>query len=49
MDDGLIDYTNLVWIKWSFDVLIGIFERVILHTNLDETEVIGFQTGTIAG
>ena len=31
---GLIDSTNTVWLKWVFDILIGIFEWFGIRTSM---------------
>ena len=48
-DYGLVDSTNLVWLYWAFDVLIGLFELVGLQTNVTKTVAMVCQLGTIAG
>ena len=48
-DDGLLDYTNLVWLQWIFDMLIGLFEQVGLMNNLANTVAMACQPGAITG
>ena len=31
---GLIESTNMVWLQWVFDILIGLFERFGIRTNM---------------
>ena len=48
-DDGIIASTNLLWLQWSFDVLIGLFERFVLQTNMARTVEMVCQPGKISG
>ena len=38
-----------MWINWSFDVLIGLFERFVLQTNMAKTVEVVCQPGNISG
>ena len=38
-----------MWLKWAFDVPIGIFEWFVLHTNMDNTVEILCKNGPISG
>ncbi len=38
VDDGLIASHDPVWLQESFDVLIGLFERIGLFTNVAKTK-----------
>ena len=49
VNDGLIYSTKPVWIQWEFDFLIGIFERVILDTNVDKMVATVCQPRPISG
>ena len=48
-DNGLISYTNPVWFQWVLGVLIILFERVRLRTNIAKTVAMVCQPGPIAG
>ena len=48
-ENGLIASTNPVWLHWEFDVLIGIFERVGIRTNVAKTVEMVCQPGPISG
>ena len=40
---GLIDSTNMVWLKWVFDILIGLFERFGIINNMEKmVTIVGF-------
>ena len=47
--DGLIASTNMVWLQWGFDVLIGLFEWVRIMNNVAKTFEMVCQPWTIAG
>ena len=38
-ENGLVESSNSVWIQWSLDMMISLFERVNLHTNVAKTVV----------
>ena len=33
-DGGLVASTNLVWLQWPFDIIIGLFERAGMQINM---------------
>ena len=33
-DDGMVAPSDPHWLQWAFNVLVGLFERVVLHTNV---------------
>ena len=39
VDDGLIASRDPVWLQESFDILVGLFERIGLFTNAAKTKV----------
>ena len=45
VDDGLIASRDPVWLQESFDILVGLFERIGLFTNAAKTKVIAFLEG----
>ena len=45
--DGLIASRNLVWLHWGFNILIKIFKRVGIRTNLAKVVVMVCQLGPI--
>ena len=48
-DDGLVESINTVWLQWSFDMMIAIFDQVGLWTNVEKTSKMVYQTGPITG
>ena len=36
-DDGMVASSNPRWLKWAFNALVGLFERVRLQTNVGKT------------
>ena len=48
-DDGLIVSTEMMYIQWEFDVIIGLSDWVILYTNVAKTVEIMCQPGLISG
>ncbi len=46
-DDGLIASRDPVWLQESFDILIGLFERIGLFTNASKTKVMVCTPGQI--
>ena len=44
---GFIDSTNLVWLQWVFDILIGIFERFAIINNMEKMVTMVCQPGPI--
>ena len=36
-NDGIVASIDLGWIQSAFDTLKGIFDRVVLHTNIHKT------------
>jgi hypothetical protein len=40
VDDGLIASQDPVWLQESFNILIGLFERIGLFTNANKTKAI---------
>ena len=36
-DDGMVVSSNPRWLQWGFNALVGLFDRVGLHTNLGKT------------
>ena len=44
---GLIDSTNTMWLKWVFDILIGLFERFGIINNMEKMVKMVCQTGPI--
>ena len=48
-DERLVASTIPVWIQCSFGVLIGLFDKVGLHTNVDNMLAMVCQPGTISG
>ena len=48
-DDEIVASANPVCLQWEFYVLINLFERVGLQTNLDKTVAIVCQSGPISG
>jgi hypothetical protein len=46
-DDRLIASRDPVWLQESFDVLIGLFERIGLFTNAAKTKVMVCTPGKI--
>jgi hypothetical protein len=47
VDDGLIASRDPVWLQDSFDILIGLFERIGLFTNASKTKVMICISGRI--
>ena len=45
---GIIDSTNMVWLQWVFDILIGLLERFGIITNMEKMATMVCQPGTIA-
>ena len=48
-DDGLVASTNPLWLQWKFDVIIGLFERLRLQTNVAKTVAMVCQPGPVSG
>ena len=46
---GLAEYTNPVWLHFSFDVTISLFKRVGLRENVKKTLTMVRQPGQIVG
>ena len=38
-EDGLVASTNIMWLQWSFNMMIIIFEQIGLCTNVPKTVV----------
>ena len=36
-DDGMVSSSNPRWLQWAFNTLVGLFDRVGLHTNVGKT------------
>ena len=36
-DDGMVASSDPRWLQWAFNALVGLFERVGLHTNVGKT------------
>ena len=36
-DDGMVALSDPRWLQWAFNTLVGLFDRVGLHTNLGKT------------
>ena len=47
VDDGLVASRDPVWLQESFDILIGLFERIGLFTNAAKTKVMTCIPGRI--
>ena len=45
---GLIDSTNTVWLQWEFAIIIGLFERFGIITNMEKMVKMVCQPGTIS-
>ena len=45
--DGLISSTNQVWLQWGFDIIIEIFDKFEIITNVEKMLDMVCQTGTI--
>ena len=48
-DGGLVASTNLLWIQWSFDVLIGLFQRLGIQSNMVNIVAMVWYPGPIYG
>ena len=48
-DEVPIAFTNPVWIQWSFGVVIGLFERLCICTNMVNMVEMVCQPGPIKG
>ena len=44
---GLIDSTNTVWLKWLFDIIIGLFESFGIINNMEKMVTMMCNTGPI--
>ena len=44
---GLIDSTNTVWLKWLFDIIIGLFESFGIINNMEKMVTMVCNTGPI--
>ena len=45
---GIIDSTNMVWLQWVFDILIGLFEWFGVRTYMEKIVTMVCQSGPIA-
>ena len=45
--DGLISSTNQVWLQWGFDIIIGLFDKFGIITNVKKMLIMVCQTGPI--
>ena len=48
-DNGMVAYSSPRWIKWDFDTLVSLFERVGLRTNVGKTVSMVFRPFQEAG
>ena len=46
--DGLISSTNQVWLKWGFDIIIGLFDKFGIITNVANMLEMVCHTGPIS-
>ena len=37
MDDGMVASSDPHWLQWAFNSLVGLFECVVLRTNVGKT------------
>ena len=45
----MVASSDLCWLQWAFNVLVGLFERVGLHTNVGKTVGMTCRTCPAAG